>query len=76
MDLILNSLRISSLCIDYNPIMDCNAFDLIMWLLAAIFQNSILYIYVIIQLLCYIKYFLFNFIHIFSFNTNFIYLAS
>lgn len=41
MDLILKFLRIPSLCIDYNPIMDCNASDLIMWLLAVTFQNSI-----------------------------------
>lgn len=61
MDLILKFLHIPLLCTDCNPIMDCNASDLIMWLLTAIFQNSIsIHINVIIQLL---SYFLLNFIH-------------
>lgn len=60
MDLILKFLHIPSLCIDYNPIMDCNASDLIMWLLAVIFQNLIsIHINIIIVVLYYIKYFLF-----------------
>lgn len=54
MDLILKFLHIPSLCIDYNPIMDCNASDFFFQFhtfLLLYIQTNIRYIYMLLILI-------------------------